>query len=80
MSVNGFYDFTDTRKLIPTNTTPSSRHIPAPVKRTVQERDANRCNDSHNYLRITLCDGTVLYLDPWRRPSDPVFGKDEYGR
>jgi hypothetical protein len=35
-------------------------------------------NGSHNYLRITMCDETVFYLDPWIRPSDPVFGKDEY--
>ena len=32
----------------------------------------------HNYLRITMCDGTVYYLDPWRRPDDPIFGKSEY--
>jgi hypothetical protein len=35
---------------------------------------------THNYLRITLCNGTVLYLDPWRRPDDPVFPKDDYER
>jgi hypothetical protein len=32
----------------------------------------------HNYLRVTMCDDTVYYLDPWIRPDDPVFGKDEY--
>ena len=33
---------------------------------------------THNYLRITLRGGAVIYLDPWRRPSDPVFDKDEF--
>jgi hypothetical protein len=32
----------------------------------------------HNYLRITTCEGVVYYLDPWRRPDNPVFSKDEY--
>lgn len=35
-------------------------------------------NGSHNYLRITLCDGTVFYLDPWINPDDPVFSQGDY--
>ncbi len=35
-------------------------------------------NGSHNYLRVTMCDERVFYFDPWMRPKDPVFGKDEY--
>ncbi len=34
----------------------------------------------HNYLRITTCEGIVYYLDPWRRPENPVFSQAEYER
>jgi len=34
--------------------------------------------DAHVAVRIKLCDGDYLYLDPHKFPDDPVMDKDEY--
>jgi hypothetical protein len=55
-----------------TDTSPSSRHVPAAVKRVVRERDGNRCTfvDAHG-RRCTERDGLEFHhREPYGRGGD----------